>query len=705
MVIAVFLSGVVAVISQSLFIRELLAFFSGNELLSGMILFLWLLSTGIGSLAYSKLRRQAQGKNDYPYLLLSSAGALTFAFFFIRYTPKIFALSFGELISFDRIIIISVLSLFPIGLIFGALFPAASALLKPSKVYLFESLGSFLGGVILTFVLVSIIPPSGIILLLLALLFMGSFLCSKKRVLLILSLLPLCLLPMVKKIEHHFKSFQLIGMHLLGVYESRYGNIVVTESASQINFYSNGVFDFAYPDKFSAEEAVHYSLLLHENPQEVLLVGGGLGGAIEEVLKHSTVQKLVYVELDPQLIKLAFEYLRKLEHSDPRLELVNTDGRFFMKKSRAHFDCIIINLPDPVNIQLNRYYTQEFFQEARRILKPNGIFSIRLSCPPDILSPDYRQLLGTIKRTLQSVFNHVLILPVAKANYIAREQRFTKEIKEVLKENFIHRNLSLQYVNPDFFDYTLTLERIEYVNNSVDQAPAYFNTDLKPVCYYFNTLLWSNIASEWLKRFLVKSFYIPTGFYFLLLIPIFFFLRRKTLIPLSVFITGAGNIASEIVLLIIFQSLHGYLYHWVGLMIGAFMLGLAMGTLFYVTGPAKILDNLPQKKRFLTYLQFAMGGYFSLIFGLVFVKIFIPNYLIVILIFSGGVLGGIHFPLALEIWGTKPVGLLYGIDLFGASLGALLMTTIFIPILGIPLTNLIFILMHIIMGIGLATVQ
>ncbi|MCX7995927.1 MAG: hypothetical protein N3A65_09205, partial [candidate division WOR-3 bacterium] len=80
----------------------------------------------------------------------------------------------------------------------------------------------------------------------------------------------------------------------------------------------------------------------------------------------------------------------------------------------------------------------------------------------------YSQFLATIKNTLNSVFQNVIVLPVAKATYIAQDRRWEKDLREILKENIIDRKLNLKYVNPDIFDYTLNQEKIMYIENRLD---------------------------------------------------------------------------------------------------------------------------------------------------------------------------------------------------------------------------------------------
>jgi len=133
---AVFFSGIAAVIAQTLMIREGIALFGGYELISGILLCFWLVWSGIGSFVFSKLRIRLSNKVTYSILLIMLSIFMVFSITFIRFALKIFSLPFGEVISLGKIILVSLVSLAPTCLVFGALFPAASRLLEPERVYL-----------------------------------------------------------------------------------------------------------------------------------------------------------------------------------------------------------------------------------------------------------------------------------------------------------------------------------------------------------------------------------------------------------------------------------------------------------------------------------------------------------------------------------------------------------------------------------------
>ena len=165
---------------------------------------------------------------------------------------------------------------------------------------------------------------------------------------------------------------------------------MVTETGAIRSIYSNGVNLANAPDPSAAEEAVDYALLEHPAPQRVLLIGGGVNGAIGEALKHPSVVRLDYVELDPALIEMARQYfpVQAATLADARVHVHYADGRRYLKTAAGGFDVIVVDVPDPQTAQLNRFYTAEFFRSAREHLARGGVLAIELRSSEETLSPD-----------------------------------------------------------------------------------------------------------------------------------------------------------------------------------------------------------------------------------------------------------------------------------------------------------------------------
>jgi spermidine synthase len=161
-------------------------------------------------------------------------------------------------------------------------------------------------------------------------------------------------------------------------------------------------------DEFIYHEAlVQPAMLTHPRPQTVFIAGGGEGAVLREVLAHKTVKRAVMVDIDEEVVALCQKYLPDYSQGsfqDKRTELVHTDAREYLAKSRELFDIIIIDLPDPIEEgPAYRLYTREFYQLVRERLTADGIISVQAGSAAltELLN------LASVNKTLKSVFHIV----------------------------------------------------------------------------------------------------------------------------------------------------------------------------------------------------------------------------------------------------------------------------------------------------------
>lgn len=124
------------------------------------------------------------------------------------------------------------------------------------------------------------------------------------------------------------------------------------------------------------EMLAHVPLLSHKNPQKVLIIGGGDGGVLREVLRHSTVQKVTMVEIDGSVVERSKKYLPSLSKGafdDPRVELLIEDGIAYVANTNEKFDVIICDSTDPIGPG-KVLFTEEFYSYCARALSEEGIF-------------------------------------------------------------------------------------------------------------------------------------------------------------------------------------------------------------------------------------------------------------------------------------------------------------------------------------------
>jgi spermidine synthase len=137
-------------------------------------------------------------------------------------------------------------------------------------------------------------------------------------------------------------------------------------------------------DEFVYHETMtHVPMFAHGNAKRVLVIGGGDGGMIEEVLKHKTVDRVVMVEIDRAVVDIAEEFLptiHKGAFNDPRMELIIADGNVFVGDTDERFDVIIVDSCDPVG-PAAILFSEEFYSRCKRCLTPGGILVTQSGTP------------------------------------------------------------------------------------------------------------------------------------------------------------------------------------------------------------------------------------------------------------------------------------------------------------------------------------
>ncbi len=163
-------------------------------------------------------------------------------------------------------------------------------------------------------------------------------------------------------------------------------------------------------DEYVYHEAlVHPVMIAHGKPRRVLILGGGEGATLREVLRYKTVEEVVMVDIDEEVIQLAKEYLPEWHQGafdDERVKLVIGDGRKFVEEAISRgekFDVAIIDLVDPIEAGPAVYlYTLEFYSMIKKLLGDKGIMVTQSTSPMF-----YPQVFYTIHATLRKVYKNV----------------------------------------------------------------------------------------------------------------------------------------------------------------------------------------------------------------------------------------------------------------------------------------------------------
>jgi spermidine synthase len=182
-----------------------------------------------------------------------------------------------------------------------------------------------------------------------------------------------------------------------------YQRIVVTHGHSGFQLFLNGHLQFSSTDEYRYHEAlVHPPLALARSPRRVLILGGGDGLALREVLKYPSIAAVTLVDIDPEMTQLSqhFPPLAELNghaFEDPRVEVINQDAFVWLENEGASFDAVIIDFPDPDNFALGKLYTTRFYRRLRQRLTPEA--AVGIQCTSPLVA---RQSFWCIIRTLEA---------------------------------------------------------------------------------------------------------------------------------------------------------------------------------------------------------------------------------------------------------------------------------------------------------------
>ncbi len=203
--------------------------------------------------------------------------------------------------------------------------------------------------------------------------------------------------------------FQLVEI----VQSVEFGKILMLDNIIQ----SSEIDEFIYH-----ESIVHPVLCAHPSPKNVLIIGGGEGATLREVLKHSCVEAVTMVDIDGELVGISKNHLNswhKGAFDDPRCKLIIEDGRVFLESTTDRFDCIILDLTDPFeggNSQ--KLFTLEFFKIVANSLRiESGLMSLQARNAAFGLSKEHCILINTLKAVFKNVFPYYANVPIFAPDY------------------------------------------------------------------------------------------------------------------------------------------------------------------------------------------------------------------------------------------------------------------------------------------------
>ncbi len=283
----------------------------------------------------------------------------------------------------------------------------------------------------------------------------------------------------------------MYGGNILFQTDTSYQEIVITEiPVAGTALYLDGQMQISeLDDEMYHEFLVHPALISHDSPKSILIIGGGDGGTLEEILKHDIVEEITLIELDREVIDISQKYLQSINNGSfdhPKVKVLTTDGRVFAREySGDGFDVVIGDLPDPDSEAVAMLYTCEFFSDIQGLLKPNGIFALQSAS-----WYEYPMVTASIIKTLDAEFTNISLYLAnvwtfgpwsfsigsekSKWNEITIaeiENRLTnRTIETVYYNGYTHKGSFLLADNP-FMDEAMKKARISTLDRPILQNP------------------------------------------------------------------------------------------------------------------------------------------------------------------------------------------------------------------------------------------
>jgi len=200
------------------------------------------------------------------------------------------------------------------------------------------------------------------------------------------------------------------------------------------------------------ELLVHPAMAMHLNPERVLIIGGGEGATLREVLKHNTVKEAVMVDIDPVVVEFSKRYLEHMHQgsfNDPRARVYIMDGYEYVKKAPSgYFDVVIMDLTDPYASEIAKpLYSREAFAEIKRVLKADGVVATQAGSSY-FYPEEYRYVLESVKANFKHVAEYWFWVPSfgLNVNFVVGSDAYRLEdvvgkMDEVLKSRGVKTKL------------------------------------------------------------------------------------------------------------------------------------------------------------------------------------------------------------------------------------------------------------------------
>jgi spermidine synthase len=672
-----FLVGLVSSSVQLLLLREMLNISGGYELVTGIFLGSWLIGSSIGAAL-----AQSSRLTDLKKINLIFSLSPVFSIVIMLFLSRMF-LNTGETPSFLVSLIYTFLVLLPFCMVSGFTFVKLISFARsghdfsPGRSFSLETIGGVVAGILVSLLTSGILNTYQLLLLIIllslsyVLLFYylensGYKLAARLIILVLASGI------IISSPDLLFRQILLPGISVTGSEDTPYGNITYGEyKGEKSTYYNHRLLIYNY-DVVEREENIHYAMLQSQSPGKVILISGSLDTQLPEILKYP-VKEIIYIERD---LALTRAWSSPSDTLQVKLSIVNSDAFRFIRKTGGLADVIILSVPPPSTLQLNRYYTTEFFRAVRRKLTNDGIFMCSPGPGNNYFNKESIDLYSSIFNSLSSVFRNVKPVVGNKLYFIASDKEISVSFCQLTEA----KKISNLYVGPDFLSDDLISKKTEEVTGLMDRGMRQNKSSFPVASFHFQSYTFSRFTGEKIPALIIMTIIFAS--------PLLLLKKRYMLMYFS----ASALAGFEIIILLTLQIIIGNMYQLTGLVIAGLMAGLAVGSGAKLKIPGGF--SLEKTGILLLVIYTLTGLLYNLLLGL---KYDIPALGIIILYaFLPALLTGRLFhELTVNSNEISTASSVYSADLAGSALGFILVTGVAIPVLGIKssiflLSSLIF---------------
>lgn len=691
--------GFFAAVAQALLFREFLAGYAGNELGIGCFFGAWLLWVAAGAAAGRRLRFPTGANAKFEFLPLLYIPAYAAQAVLIRHSRLVAGVAGYELFPLARMLPVSFAANAPVSLVTGFLFTAACRWLSSehslavARVYVLEALGSCAGGVAVTLMLAADMAPESIALwavlpLLAGLPFRGQ---TRRGALARLAPAAAAGLLLLAGADRHWTRHADSSAWRRLLPESGFQGAFATAQARYRYGQYGGQFTVAAWESVcetipNTEHASEVSaVLLAQNPdaKRFLVLGTGVFALAQRLTQLPQTQSVCWLDADPDYpARLMAVLPERLRDGTADLTVPGVDARRFLASTAECYDAIVLNLPDPTTLLLNRYFTREFFGLLKQRLAPAGVLGVRVTGGANVMGSDLVHVGASVFHTLQSVFPHLAIKPGDETWLMASGSDRLSEAPALLRRRFRAIEGATGIYPPEGLPALYPPDRIAFQRQAYERAVrgdarGLLNTESRPRAL-LHVLLFAGrqagtreAVSVFVRRFA------GCGTALLLMAVLGYVVLRTAYVVTTVWRSRAGprteagegigaagtgapdgpiahtafdsyflvasagavGIAFSVLLMFTYQSRFGSIFLHIGLISALFMGGLTIG--------GALCERVVFKYgRSALLLPVVMTLHLALLLGVAFMTGDLSRGVFALLFLAGGVLSGCYVPVA-----------------------------------------------------------